>query len=123
LSSPEVTDYRSASYALRFKKSVQPATSQKLEALVKRLAPDAEGRVYVISAFFVHTSNKDIKQLLLAYLKGAPAERYETAEALSLKGTLEDLPVLRTLLSDEDNDVRVAAANAIIKINARNKSN
>ena len=91
--------------------------------MVKRLAPDAEGRVYVISARFVHTPDKDIKQLLLAYLKGAPAERYETAEALSLKGTLEDMPVLQTLLSDEDNDVRVAAANAIIKINARNKSN
>jgi hypothetical protein len=123
LSSPEVADYRGASYALRFKGSVQPSTSQQLEALVKRLAPDAEGRVYVISAYFVHTPNNDTKQSLLAYLKGKPAERYETAEALSLKGTLEDLPVLQTLLADEDNDVRVAAANAVIKINARNKTN
>jgi FOG: HEAT repeat len=120
LASPEVADYRGASYALRFKQSIQPATLQKLEALAKGLAPDASGRVYVLSAHFVHHPNNDTKQALLAYLKGVSTERYEVAEALSLKGSTEDLPVLQTLLADEDNDVRVAAANAIIKINARN---
>ena len=78
--------------------------------------------MYVLSAAFVHTpanKNADIKEALFAYLKGAPGERYETAEALSLKGTTADLPVLETLFADSDNDVRVAAANAMIKIDAR----
>lgn len=123
LALPDVTDWRGAAYALRFKRSVSAATYQKLAGCVQRLPDTTSGKVYVVSSLFVHTpaeQNKDVKQALFAYLKGAPNERYETAEALSLKGQAEDLPVLEQLLRDEDNDVRVGAANAIIKIHARN---
>jgi HEAT repeat protein len=121
LSSPEVTDYRGTAYALRFKQSVSADTYQKLTACANRLPDSAAGKVYVVSALFVHTPNtEEVKQALLSYTKGAANERYETAEALSLKGHADDLSILNQLLHDEDNDVRVAAANAIIKIHARN---
>jgi hypothetical protein len=121
LSSPEVTDYRGTAYALRFKTSVSPSTYQLLASCANRLPDTAAGKVYVVSALFVHSPNTgEVKQTLLSYLKGPVNERYETAEALSLKGHADDLPILNQLLHDEDNDVRVAAANAIIKIHARN---
>lgn len=119
LALPDITDWRGAAYAFRFKKEVKPSTVEKLSDCVKRLSPGTEGRVYAVSSLFVHAPTDANKQALLTYLKGAPNERYETAEGLSLKGTAADYPVLDTLLHDADNDVRVAAANAIIKIEAR----
>lgn len=122
LAYPEATDFRGAAYAFRFKTSVSDTTLRLLEQCAERLAPADPTRVYVISSLYVHTPvGKDsaVKAQLLQYLNGAVPAKYETAEALSLKGGKDDLPVLETLLHDADNDVRVAAANAILKIEKR----
>jgi hypothetical protein len=122
LAYPDAVDFRGAAYAFRFKKSVSDSTLHLLEQCAERLPATDPARVYVLSALYVHTpAGKDsaVKAQLLQYLNGAVPAKYETAEALSLKGGAEDLPVLETLLHDADNDVRVAAANAILKIEKR----
>jgi HEAT repeat protein len=119
LAYPDAADYRGAAYALRFKGSVSDSTRQLLEQCVNRLPVTEPARVYVVSALFVHSSGaqKDtVKKQLLEYLQGPVAARYELAEALSRNGEEEDVPVLERLLKDADQDVRVAAANALLKI-------
>jgi hypothetical protein len=122
LAYPDAVDFRGAAYAFRFKSSVSDSTRQLLQQCAERLTETDPARVYVLSSLYVHTpAGKDsaVKAQLLQYLNGAVPAKYETAEALSLKGGPEDLPVLETLLHDADNDVRVAAANAILKIQQR----
>jgi hypothetical protein len=122
LAYPDAADYRGAAYALRFKASVSDSSRRLLEACLNRLSATEPARVYVVSALFVHSSGaqKDaVKKKLLEYLQGPVAARYELAEALSRNGSAEDLPVLETLLKDADQDVRVAAANALLKISKR----
>jgi hypothetical protein len=125
LKETDVTRFRGAAYALRFKQSVSDSTYALLQQCAGRLPADDAARVYVVSALFVHTpadKNADVKKDLLQYATHAtPGIRYETAEGLSLKGTAAELPVLETLLKDADMDVRVAAANAIIRINKRSQ--
>jgi solute:Na+ symporter, SSS family len=122
LAYPDAADYRGAAYALRFKASVSDSTRRLLDASVNRLPATEPARVYVVSALFVHTAgaqNDMVKKHLLEYLEGPVAARFELAEALSLNGDSADVPVLETLLKDADQDVRVAAANALLKISKR----
>ena len=126
LLSTEVSDYRTAAYALRFINKIQPETYSLLQRGADQLAKDAVGRVYVLSSLFVHTppgKNSTLKSELLAYSTGETPERYETAEGLSLAGQPADIPLLEKLLKDPDMDVRVAASNAILRIQNRSKNN
>lgn len=122
LNSSDPLAYRYAAYAFRHKKSVRPATYALLEACAQRLAPQDPERVYVLSAVWVHASATQAaatKTALLRYQHGAVNERYELAEALNRRGTSADLALLDTLLHDANPDVRVAAASAVLAIDAR----
>lgn len=112
-------DYRYAAYSLRFFKKIHNRSYRLLEACNKRIADTDPAKVYVLSSLFVHANaavSEQAKVHLFAFINGAVGERYEVAEALSLKGTKADTNVLHKLLSDENKDVRVAAANALLKI-------
>ena len=112
-------DYRYAAYSLRFFKKIQATSYSLLQTCNKRIADTDPAKVYVLSSLFVHAGaviSKQAKLHLFTFLNGAVGERYEVAEALALKGTKADMDVLHKLLSDENMDVRVAAANAILKI-------
>jgi hypothetical protein len=125
LTSPEIAHHRGAAYALRFKKSVSDHTYQLLKQCAAFLAVTEPQRVYILSALFVHArpgTKEAAKKQLLEQLEGPVAARYETCEALSIAGDASDLPTLEKLLKDEDEDVRVAAANAILKITRKSNS-
>ena len=119
LDSDDPLTYRYAAYALRFRPSVRSATCARLEACVARLRPDDPQRVYVVSALFIHSAGEkhdSVHNQLMQYMQGESGERYELAEALSRRGTIADIPILTKLLTDSDQDVRVAAANALLWI-------
>ncbi|MEJ7767249.1 MAG: hypothetical protein WKF89_05525 [Chitinophagaceae bacterium] len=119
LTSDVALDYRYAAYALRFFKKIRSSSYNLLEACNKRVVNDDAAKVYILSTLFVHAGEAksvEAKANLLTYLDGAVNERYEVAEALSLKGSHADIGVLQKLFSDENMDVRVAAANALLKM-------
>lgn len=120
LISLDPTEFRGAAYALRFRNKVKPETLKLLAACAKRVEKNDPARVYVLSSLYVHTttakSERETREKLLSYLHGLVNERYEVAEAFSMKGTLKDIPTLKTLIADENIDVRVAAAKALWSI-------
>ena len=122
LTSDEPKDYFYASYALRFMDSVRPETYALLEACAVRLPSDAPHRAYVFSARYIHAPpEKKFQALteLITFAQGEQNERYEVCEALSIRGEQTDIPLLVQLLNDTDTDVRVAAANALLRIERR----
>jgi len=95
------TDYFYAAYALRFFDSLAPESYALLDSCAARLAPDAPHRVYVLSSLYVHSSppkRDSVKAALLTYVNGEKPERYEVAQALAIRGTASDIPVLEQLL-------------------------
>ena len=114
--------YFRAAYALRFFDSVRPETLADLESCAEALPHDAPRRVYVVSACWIHTSaerEEHWKDELLSYADGEKHERYEVAEALAIRGGTDDIPRLERMLDDPETDVRVAAANAVLRIERR----
>lgn len=112
-----------AAYALRFRSRIGPQAYRRLDSCATRLRPDNPGRSLVRSAFYVHASPAVLaraREALLQCLHGSAGERYQVGEGLAIRGTMEDLPVLDTLLADEDEDVRVSAAHATLYILKRN---
>jgi HEAT repeat protein len=111
-------DYRYAAYALRFKAKTNALTTERLKNCLQTIKADDAARVYVASSLFVHSKGvlkREVKAVLMSsYLHGETGQRYEVAEALGLGGNKKDLPELKKLLADENTDVRVAAANAIL---------
>lgn len=122
LTSNDPTEYRGAAYALRFKKKIKPETLQLLTGCAKKVEETHAARVYVLSSWYVHAAaakaSQEAKEKLLTYMNGAVNERYEIAEAFSMRGTVKDIPILNKLMSDENMDVRVAAAKALWSIKA-----
>ena len=122
LKSVEPKDYFYAAYALRFMKDIRPETYALLESCVSRLSQDAPHRVYVLSALFVHAATETghkAKKELLSYADGEKNERYELCEALAMCGGLSDIPLLEQMLDDAETDVRISAANALLRIERR----
>ncbi len=122
LTSTEVVDFRGAAYALRFKQHVSDNTYQLLEQCAVRMNAADLPAVYVYSSTFVHApagKKEAAKKQLLQLVQGPSAAKYEICEALSIGGDATDLPLLETLFKDADHDVRVAASNAILKIQKR----
>ncbi len=112
-------DYRYAAYALRFKKSNNATTISRLMVCLERLAADDAARVYVASCLFVHgglPGRKIAAPLLQEYATADVGQRYEVAEAFGLGGNTAFVPLLQQLLADENTDVRVAAANALLNV-------
>ncbi len=115
-------DYFYAAYALRFFKSVRLETFDLLESCALRLSFGAPHRIYVMSSRYVHASpekEKAAKKELLAYAGGEKNERHEVCEALAIRGDKSDIPLLEEMLDDPDTDVRVSAANALLRIGRR----
>ncbi|MCE5250361.1 sodium/solute symporter [bacterium] len=122
LSSGEQKDYFYASYALRFMSTIRPETLALLESCARRLSHDAPYRAYVASALFVHAppeGRAEARSDLVSYAEGQKTDRYEVCEALAVRGDTSDIPFLETLLTDPEPDVRVGAANAILRIERR----
>ncbi len=122
LNSDEPRDYFYTAYALRFFDIISPETYALLEACAVRLPESADHRVYVLSARFVHAPPEKrtaAKNELITYINGEKNERYEICEALSICGDESDIPLLEQLLDDPDMDVRVSAANALLRIERR----
>lgn len=116
--------YRYAGYGLRYQPSVSSRVYERLQACAQRIALDDPQRVYVLSVLFVHSppaQRATTWAALSPYAQGQVGERYEVAEALARRGTRDQLPLLRTLLNDSDQDLRVAAANAILHILRQSK--
>jgi hypothetical protein len=112
-------DYRYAAYALRFKPATNALTMERLKQCLQSIKTDDVARVYVASCLFVHgqaVDKQEVKPVLMAYMHGETGQRYEVAEAIGLGGSKDDLTTLQKLLADENTDVRVAAANAILRL-------
>ncbi len=122
LNSKEPIEYFYAAYALRFMENVNFDTYNRLKACANRLANNAPYRVYVLSALFVHSDpehKSKAKADLLTYIQGIKSERYEVGQALAISGTASDNHTLEQLLGDPEMDVRVSAANALLRIERR----
>ena len=114
--------YARAGYALRFLDTVQPETYVLMEECAARFSHDTEGRVYIVSALYVHApedKKEDAKRNLLTYAAGKKNERYEVLEALGYSGDISDTAFIKSMLDDPDMDVRVSAANALLRIERR----
>jgi len=122
LTSDTQEEYFGAAYALRFFDDIRPETYTLLGECASRIPPDAQYRVYILSALYVHAPAErepGIKRELLAYASGEKNERYEVGEALAIRGEPSDIHLLEKLLDDTDIDVRASAANALLKIERR----
>ncbi len=108
-------------YSLRFLRDLLTPTIIGRIAAVADEEPEGLGRTYLLSAAYVTSNDPQqtirFKELLLPYTEiGSKDQKYEVASALALRGDKDDFPTLVKLLNDQEPDVRVAAANAILKI-------
>lgn len=124
LEHPEASVRGPAAYALRhLARELSPDIVGKL-AHAATTEPPSENRVYLISAAYV-TARDDaeaakFRELLLPYLKsGTKDEKYEGMSALAVRGELSELPFIDSFLKDPEADVRVAAANAALRVARR----
>ncbi|MDO9591640.1 MAG: hypothetical protein Q7I98_00415, partial [Erysipelotrichaceae bacterium] len=124
LDSPRAPTRNLAAYALRFLRTVSDETRQKLIRVAEQEPVSSSARVYVFSAALAHSSEPKntrwLKEELLKCAKaGGKDDKCEAAAALAAKGDVSDLPVLVALLDDPEADVRVNAANAVLRIDRR----
>jgi solute:Na+ symporter, SSS family len=124
LASPSKEVRGTAAYALRH---LFPKASPDLFDKLSRVAetePASPAKVYLISAAYIAAPNQaDVdrfrEQLLHFLTTGAKEEKYEAVSALAVRGIQKDAAILTRLLDDQEPDVRVAAANAILHIERR----
>ena len=120
LTSSDPSEFRGAAYALRFRNKISNRILKLLTTCSEKVQKDNPARVYVISSLYVHAATakaqQEAKDALLTYMNGTVDERYEVAEAFSMKGALKDIPTLNKLIADENMDVRVAATKALWSI-------
>ena len=122
LSSDEPFEYSRVAYALGFMDDISADIYAKLESCSARLSDSAKYKVYVLSALYVHAppeKSDQAKTELLTHIQGEKHERYEVAQALAICGTPSDNFILEQLLEDAELDVRVSAANALLRIERR----
>lgn len=110
-----------AAYALRHLSKDLPPTILHQIAEAAITEQPSTGRAYLVSAAFVTDFNasrvSDFKASLLVYARsGANFEKYEAASALGIRGDRGDLATLASILYDDDADVRVAAATAVLGV-------
>lgn len=110
-------------YAIRHLPKLSRAAWEKLAAAVLGEPRDSSGRLSLISAAFAHAPSDrkaHFKAELLEYARGGTNdEKYEVCAALAKQGQDDDLPLLIGLLDNKDPDVRVGAAQAILRIGQR----
>ena len=112
-----------AAYAVRHLPKLSAAAWNKLTAAVGKETGDNIVRASLLSAAFVHAPADQQARFtadLLEYARrGTKDEKYEVSGALATAGRADDLPLLSGLLDDPNADVRIGAANAIVRITAR----
>jgi len=124
LDAPDANVRRLTANALRYLSDKLPP------ALVAKLAKTASGepesahRVYLVSAAYVTARDRNqlgrFKELLLTYAQnGNEDEKREAAVAFGVRGSNDECPQLIELLNNQEVDVRVSAANALLRIERR----
>ena len=118
-----------AGYAIRHLARISPETLTKLRQAADKepLLDNNWGRVYMLSALYIHSEADDYKAQkdyakteLLKYVQtGVKLEKNELCCALAEAGDMSDLSTLKVLLEDSESDVRVYAANAVLRIARR----
>ena len=125
LDSKDANTRRITGYALRWLKRLTPETLTRLAELAANEPVDSLGRVYFLSALYVHSTESapaGIKSRLLYYaITGDKEQKSEVCHALSYRGDVTDIDLLEKLMADENLDVRVNASNAVLKILHRGK--
>lgn len=124
LNSPREPTRMRAACALRFLQTVSDETRQKLIIVAEQEPASSSARACVLSTALVHSSEpKNARRLKEELLKcaqtGSKNDKCEAAAALAAKGGVSDLSALVALLDDPEADVRVNAANAVLRIGRR----
>lgn len=116
---------RSTAYALRFAPNLDEPTTERVRGTALAEPEDSPVRLNLLIAWLAHADEAErvrIKELLMPYAASEKkAERYQFGEAMALGGGDGDVPVLLKLLQDEDTDVRISAANALLSIERRGR--
>ena len=117
-----------AAYALRHLPNKLPAdvvTKLQQAAAIEKPSKD---RVYVVSSAYVASPDAETSQRLKEILKaaappggvtGSDQDKREIADAIGLRGSREDMPLLQQLLRDSSADVRISAAAAVLRVDRR----
>jgi SSS family solute:Na+ symporter len=109
-------------YAIRHLPSVSPATWDRLASAAKREAMESGVRANLMSAAFRHAPPEDsvrkaYKAEVVKYAgAGTPDQRVEACAVLGQAGEPDVLPLLVGLLDSRDADVRVGAAQAVLRV-------
>jgi HEAT repeat protein len=111
-------------YGLRWLDRIRPATWKVLVDVARACPQESEARVHLLAAGFVHAPNDADraafrKQLLPFAGTGDKGQKYQTCAALGLAGTKDDIPLLTRMLDDPETDVRVSAAEALLRLESR----
>ena len=112
-----------AAYALRHLSMVPEDVAGRIASVARREADESPPNAYVMGAWYVHAGEQDRADAARALLPLAKSEskdqRYEVCATLGRAGSLSNLDLLETMLDDEQVDVRIAAAHAILRIGRR----
>jgi SSS family solute:Na+ symporter len=120
-SSDPMTRLRAA-FAIGRLDAPSSATLARLSSRLEFEADDSSARVHLLSAALLHAARSSptaatLKRQLIACLGACgPAEQFEVATVLGCCGSLEDLPVLVSLLESGDADARIGAAGALLHL-------
>lgn len=109
-----------SAYALRFFKSIRPATYAKLKSAGEKEPLDSPHLANVLSPWYLHASTAERPAIRARLLQCADAgnkdQKREVCAALGRVPSPEDIPVLVKILADSDLDARAGAAEAILRI-------
>ena len=112
-----------AAFALRRLESAGPEVRSALERALSSEEVDSNVRIYLLSALYVHGAGTPVsKSELQSYVRnGTREQRLEAIEALAHGGDGDQIPLLEPLLVRQatDAEIRVAAANALLRIERR----
>ncbi len=120
LASPDAYTRGCTAYALRFFKTLRPATAEQLRTATDKEPADSPWRTHLLSARYLHATTVErptLRDSLLDYLtSGDTGQKREACAALGRVPNPEDIPLLTPLLADPDRDVRAGAAEAVLLV-------
>ncbi len=123
LNSPVRDERLFTAYALRWLKTIRPASLVALQTALETEPTDSPVRPYLLSAIFVHSAGPQqaqAKHELQAYVSSDnDGAKKEFCAVLAMSGSSGDLTLLQKLLKDPDLDIQVNAGHAILKILSR----
>ena len=125
LESPNADARGCAAYALRFFKKIRPATYEMLKAAAEKEPADSPQRANMISPLYLHASPAERPAVRVRLLQcagsGRTEDKREVCAALGRVPNPEDIPFLTKLLDDAELDARAGAAEAILRIENKQK--